>query len=130
VITGYLSASKASFFASEAGPAAASFPSRAFWLTASLASATRRFPVPPTNFYFLWQARLSIYFASVDEALLSVESPTLSSALESGSVGTADWDVILAKLSFSCSGSAWFGLPQAVMASTARVAASNVSLII
>jgi hypothetical protein len=39
------------FFASEAGPAAASFPSRAFWLTASLASATRRFPVPPTNFH-------------------------------------------------------------------------------
>jgi hypothetical protein len=80
-----------------------------------------------TPFFFGSSTR--IYFASVDEGLLPVESPVLASAAESGSVGVADCDVILAKFSFSCSGSAWFGLLQAVTASTARVAASNVSLI-
>jgi hypothetical protein len=46
------------------------------------------------------------------------------------SAGLAGCEVIFAKLSFSCSGSAWFGLPQAVIVSATKAAARSVNLIV
>jgi hypothetical protein len=56
------------------------------------------------------------------------EDPSAVGALDSA--GFAGCEVIFAKLSFSCSGSAWFGLPQAVIVDATKAAARSVNLII
>jgi hypothetical protein len=62
----------------------------------------------------------------------SAESLEASSAPDASPVAWAPpgWDVILSKFSLSCSGSAWFGLPQAVNNIAVKAAARSVSLII
>jgi hypothetical protein len=70
------------------------------------------------------------YFGAASAGALS---PALSDPSEAGaleSAGLADWEVIFAKLAFSCSGSAWFGLPQAAIVNATKAAARSGSLII
>jgi hypothetical protein len=65
--------------------------------------------------------------ASPELAAPSEDSPEAGAP---ESAGLDDCEVIFAKLPFSCSGSAWFGLPQAVNVSAVKAAARSVSLII